>query len=54
MLRVDLPFVEDGDDDHPGYESTDILEYVWGNPFIANVFDAIVSVPNSCDKKLDM
>jgi hypothetical protein len=54
VLRVDLPFSEDGDDDHPRYESTDIPEYGWGNPFIVVVFSAIVSVPNSCDKKLDM
>jgi hypothetical protein len=54
VLRVDLPFSEDGGDGCPGYESTDIPEYGWGNPFVADVFGAIVLVPNSCDKKLSM
>jgi hypothetical protein len=50
MLRVDLPFSGDGGDGCPGYESISILEYGWGNPFIADMFGTIVSVPNLCDK----
>jgi hypothetical protein len=51
VLRVDPPFREDGGGSHPGYESTGIPEYGWGNLFVADVFGAIVSVPNLCDKK---
>jgi hypothetical protein len=54
MLRVDLPFSGDGGDGRLGYEFIGIPEYGWGNPFVADVFDAIVSVPNLCDKKLGM
>jgi hypothetical protein len=54
VLRVDPPFSRDGGDGHPGYESIDIPEYGWRNPFVADVFGAIVSTPNLCDKKLDM
>ena len=46
MLRVDLPFSEDGSDGRPRYESIGIRGYGWGNPFVADVFGAIVSVPN--------
>jgi hypothetical protein len=54
MLRVDSPFSEDGGDGGPGYESIGIPEYAWGNPFVADVFGAIVWAPNLCDKKLGM
>ena len=54
MLRVDPPFSGDGGDSRPAYESIDILEYGWGNSFVADVFDAIVLVPNLYDKKLGM
>jgi hypothetical protein len=54
VLRVDSPFSEDGDDGRPEYESIGIPEYGWGNPFAADVFGAIVSSPNLCDKKLGM
>jgi hypothetical protein len=50
-LRVDSPFSEDGGDGRPGYESIGIPEYGWGNPFVADVFGAIVLAPNLCDKK---
>jgi hypothetical protein len=50
MLRVDLPFSGDGGAGRPRYESIDIPEYSWGNPFVADVFGAIVLVPNLCDK----
>jgi hypothetical protein len=50
MLKVDPPFSGDGGDGRPRYESIGILEYDWGNPLVANVFSAIVSVPNLCDK----
>jgi hypothetical protein len=52
VLRVDPPFSEDDDDSRPGYESIGIPEYSWGNPFVADVFSAIVSVPNLCDNKI--
>jgi hypothetical protein len=54
VLRMDLPFSEDGDDGHPGYESTGIPEYGWGNTFVADRFSTIVLVLNSCDKILGM
>jgi hypothetical protein len=54
MLRVDLPSSGDGCEGRLGYESIGIPEYGWGNPFIADVFGAIVSAPNLCDKKLGM
>jgi hypothetical protein len=54
MLIVDPPFSGDGGDGRPGYESIGIPEYGWGNPFVADVFGAIVSVPNLCNKKLGM
>jgi hypothetical protein len=54
MLRVDSPFIEDGGDGRPRYESINIPEYGWGNPFVADVFDTIVLVPNLCDKILGM
>jgi hypothetical protein len=54
VFRVDPPFNEDGSDGRPGYESIDIPKYGWGNPFVAYVFGAIVSMPNLCDKKLGM
>jgi hypothetical protein len=50
VLRVDSPFSEDGDDGRPGCESIGIPEYGWGNPFVADVFSAIVLVPNLCEK----
>jgi hypothetical protein len=50
VLRVDPPFSGDGIDGRPGYESIGIPEYGWGNPFVADVFVAIVLVPNLCDK----
>ena len=54
MLRVDPPFGEDGGDGRPGYESTGLLEYGWGNPFLVDVFGIIVLVTNSHDKELDV
>jgi hypothetical protein len=54
VLRVDPPFSGDGGDSRRGYESIGIPEYGWGNPFDVDVFGAIVSVPNLCDKKLGM
>jgi hypothetical protein len=51
---VDPPFSKDGGVGRPRYESIDIIEYGWGNPFVANVFGAIISLPNLCDKKLGM
>jgi hypothetical protein len=51
VLRVDSPFSEDGGDCRPGYESIGIPEYGWVNPFVADVFGAIVLAPNLCDKK---
>jgi hypothetical protein len=54
MLRVYSPFSEDGGDSRLGYESIVIPEYGWGNPFVADVFGAIVLAPNLCDKKLGM
>jgi hypothetical protein len=54
VLRVDSPFSEDGGDGRPRYESIGIPEYGWGNPFVADVFSAIVLAPNLCDKKLGM
>jgi hypothetical protein len=50
VLRVDSPFSEDGGDSRPGYESIGIPEHGWGNPFVADVFGAIISAPNLCDK----
>jgi hypothetical protein len=44
VLRVDPPFSEYGDGGLLGYECNDIREYGWGNLFVANVFDIIVSV----------
>jgi hypothetical protein len=52
VLRVDPPFSEDDDDSCPRYESIGIPKYSWGNPFVADVFSTIVSVPNLCDKKI--
>jgi hypothetical protein len=52
VLRVDSPFSEDGGDGRPRYESIGIPEYGWGNPFVADVFGAIVLAPNLCDKKI--
>jgi hypothetical protein len=54
VLKVDPPFSGDGGVGRPGYESISIPEYGWGNSFVANVFGAIVSAPNLCDKKLGM
>ena len=54
VLRVNPPFNEDGGDGCLRYESTGILEYSWGNPFVVDVFGIIVSVPDLCDKKLGM
>jgi hypothetical protein len=54
MLRADPPFSGDGGDARPGYESIGIPKYGWGNPFVPDVFGAIVSTPNLCYKKLGM
>jgi hypothetical protein len=48
-LRVDSPFSGDDGDGRPGYESIGIPEYSWGNPFVADVFGAIVLAPNLCE-----
>jgi hypothetical protein len=52
VLRVDPPFSKDGSGGRPGYKSIGIPEYGWRNPFVTDVFGAIVSVPNLCDKKI--
>jgi hypothetical protein len=54
VLRVDSPFSEDGGDGRSGYESIGTPEYGWENPFVVDVFGAIVSAPNLCDKKSGM
>jgi hypothetical protein len=54
VLRVDPSFSGDGGDGRPRYESIDIPKYGCGNPFVADVFGAIVSMSNLCDKKLGM
>jgi hypothetical protein len=51
VLRVDPPFSEDGGDGRPRYDFINIPKYGGGNSFVADVFGAIVSVPNLCDKK---
>jgi hypothetical protein len=52
--EFDPPFSKDDGDGRPGYESINIPEYSWGNLFVADVFGAVVSPPNLCDKKLGM
>jgi hypothetical protein len=54
VLRVNPPFSGDGGNGRPGYESIGIPQYGWGNPFVVDVFDTIVSAPNLYDKKLGM